>query len=163
MTDKPKFVSRDASNKVVPEPKLSQLYQDVILDHNRNPRNFKEILHPTVYSHGHNPLCGDDYKLYLQMDTEQRIQDVGFKGNGCAISKSSASILTTMVKGKTLEEATKLENNVLQLLTKPNVPAAVRDSSGKMKIFEGVKEFPVRVKCATLIWHALQDALKDVK
>lgn len=144
------------------EPKLSQLYQDVILDHNRNPRNFKELENPTAYSHGHNPLCGDDYHLYLHCATGGTIQDVGFKGQGCAISKASASMMTTMIKGKTLAEAEKMGADVLGLLTRDEVSQAAKENSGRMVIFEGVKKFPVRVKCATLIWHALADALKDI-
>ena len=144
----------------VPEPRLDHLYQEVILDHNRNPRNFKEIPNPVVYSHGHNPLCGDDYHLYVDV-AGGSIQDVGFKGRGCAISKSSASIMTTMIKGKTIEQAAKLDADVLRLLTEENVPPGIRENSGRMVIFDGVKEFPVRVKCATLAWHALADALKD--
>lgn len=144
----------------VPEPKLEHLYQEVILDHNRNPRNFKEISNPTAYSHGHNPLCGDDYHIYLKV-ADGSIQDVGFKGNGCAISKSSASIMTTMIKGKNVDQASKLDTDVLQLLTEENVSSSVRENSGRMVIFDGVKEFPVRVKCATLAWQALGDALKD--
>ncbi len=144
----------------VPEPRLENLYQEVILDHNRNPRNFKEIAHPTLYSHGHNPLCGDDYHLYLET-AGGSIKEVGFKGNGCAISKSSASIMTTLIKGKTVEEASRLKDSVLHLMTQDDVPPSVKESAGRMIIFEGVKEFPVRVKCATLAWHALGDALKD--
>lgn len=146
-----------------PEPKLNELYQDVILDHNRNPRNFKELEKPTAYSHGYNPLCGDDYHLYLQVGEGNVIQDIGFKGAGCAISKASASMMTTMIKGKKIEEIETLETNVMQLLTQQDVPPAVKETTGRMVIFEGVKQFPVRVKCATLIWHALADALKDVK
>ncbi len=146
-----------------PEPRLDHLYQEVILDHNRNPRNFKEIAKPTLYSHGHNPLCGDDYHLYLNVDAHRTIQDVGFKGNGCAISKSSASIMTTMIKGKTVDQAAKLDAEVLQLLTEDQVPPSIRENTGRMVIFDGVKEFPVRVKCATLAWHALADALKDAE
>jgi nitrogen fixation NifU-like protein len=147
----------------VPEPKLNQLYQDVILDHNRNPRNFKELQNPTAYSHGYNPLCGDDYHLFLNCAAGGTIEEVGFKGAGCAISKASASMMTTMIKGKTLAEAEKLGQEVVQLLTKEEVPQGVKENAGRMVIFEGVKQFPVRVKCATLIWHALADALKDVK
>ena len=147
----------------IPEPKLSQLYQDVILDHNRNPRNFKEIPSPTLYSHGRNPLCGDDYQLYIKVDSAGSIQDVGFKGAGCAISKSSASIMTTLVKGKSISQAQEVLSGVLELLTTEKASSDARQASGRMSIFEGVKEFPVRVKCATLIWHALADALKDLK
>lgn len=146
-----------------PEPKLEHLYQEVILDHNRNPRNFKEIHDPTFYSHGHNPLCGDDYHIYINVAGDNVIQDIGFHGKGCAISKASASIMTTMVKGKKLEDAVKLEADVLRLLTEENVSPAIRENSGRMVIFDGVKEFPVRVKCATLAWHALGDALKDAR
>jgi nitrogen fixation protein NifU and related proteins len=146
-----------------PEPKLSHLYQEVILDHNKNPRNFKELQNPSAYSHGYNPLCGDDYHLYVNSSGAGLIDDIGFKGNGCAISKASASMMTTMVKGKTLEQAGQLEKEVLQLLTKEDVPPSVKENTGRMVIFEGVKQFPVRVKCATLAWHALADALKDLK
>ncbi len=145
---------------MIPEPRLNNLYQEVILDHNKKPRNFKVLETPTNYSHGVNPLCGDDYHLYLQI-ADGVIQDVGFQGNGCAISKSSASLLTTLVKGKTPEEAAKLQESVLYLMTHDQVPEACKKEAGKMVIFEGVREFPVRVKCATLIWHALQDALND--
>ena len=147
----------------VPEPKLAQLYQEVILDHNRNPRNFKEITNPSAYSHGYNPLCGDDYHLYVNISVDGTIEDIGFNGSGCAISKASASMMTTMIKGKTLEQAEALEKDVLQLLTKEDVPQSLKENTGRMVIFEGVKQFPVRVKCATLIWHALADALKDMK
>lgn len=146
-----------------PEPKLSQLYQEVILDHNRNPRNFKELQNPTAYSHGYNPLCGDDYHLFLNSSGTGKIEEVGFTGNGCAISKASASMMTTMIKGKTLDEAIQLEEQVIQLLTKEEIPQAVKENTGRMVIFEGVKQFPVRVKCATLAWHALADAIKDLK
>lgn len=144
----------------VPEPKLEHLYQEVILDHNRNPRNFKELQNPTQYSHGYNPLCGDDYHLYLNV-ADGKIQDIGFQGNGCAISKSGASLMTSFVKGKTLEEAENLKEAFLELLTKDPTPQEAREKVGRLILFEGVKEFPVRVKCATLIWHALADALKD--
>jgi len=148
---------------MIPEPRLKQLYQDVILDHNRRPRNFKELANATQYAHGYNPLCGDDYHLYLVVDEKEIIQEVGFKGSGCAISKSSASMMTTFVKGKTVQEVAKLKDNFLVLMTQDDVPEAAKSEVGRMTIFEGVKEFPVRVKCATLIWHTLEDALKDVE
>jgi nitrogen fixation NifU-like protein len=147
----------------VPEPRLEHLYQEVILDHNRNPRNFKEIPDATQYSHGVNPLCGDDYHLYLKVDEQGIVQDVGFKGGGCAISKSSASIMTTLIKGKNVPDVEQLKENFLELMTKENISERVKSGVTRMIIFEGVKEFPVRVKCATLIWHALADALKDSK
>ena len=145
----------------VPEPRLGQLYQDVILDHNRRPRNFKEIASPTQYAHGVNPLCGDDFHLYLQVDPQGTIQDIGFQGNGCAISKASASMMTTLVKEKKLKDAEEMKNAFIEMLTKDNLESGTKDKVGRMTIFEGVKEFPVRVKCATLIWHTLGDALKD--
>ncbi|MBI3307623.1 MAG: SUF system NifU family Fe-S cluster assembly protein [Candidatus Omnitrophica bacterium] len=146
-----------------PEPKLGHLYQEVILDHNRRPRNFKEIPGATQYSHGKNPLCGDDYHLYLVTSPQGKIQDVGFQGAGCAISKSSASMMTSLIKDKSVSEAARLKDYFLDFMTKDPVTSEVKTGVGKLTLFEGVKEFPVRVKCATLIWHALQDALKDVK
>jgi nitrogen fixation protein NifU and related proteins len=137
---------------MIPEPNLGNLYQEVILDHNRKPRNFKEIPDATQYSHGVNPLCGDDYHLYLKVN-EGKVEDVGFQGGGCAISKSSASLMTSLIKGL-------LRNHFLQMMTSEREPS--ESEVGRMIIFKGVKEFPVRVKCATLIWHALGDALKDV-
>ena len=104
-----------------PEPRLDHLYQEVILDHNRQPRNFKKLVNPTQYSHGVNPLCGDDYHLYLVVDPGGIIQDVGFQGKGCAISKSSTSIMTTLVKGKSLQEAEKLQSNFIEFMTKDTV------------------------------------------
>lgn len=146
---------------MIPEPKLENLYQEVILDHNRRPRNFKELTDATQYSHGVNALCGDNYHLYLKVNPQGTIEDVAFQGAGCAISKSSASVMTSLIKGKTVAEAAALKENFLNLMTKENASVS-DDQVGRMIIFKGVKEFPVRVKCATLIWHALADALKDV-
>ena len=143
------------------EPRLEKLYQDVILDHNKNPRNYKEIQNPTQYSHGVNPLCGDDYHLYLKVDAQGKIEDIGFQGSGCAISKSSASLMTHFVKGKPVEEAEKIKKSFVELLTQDKVSQEAKDNVGRLILFEGVKEFPVRVKCATLIWHTLGDVLKD--
>ena len=143
------------------EVKLDDLYQEVILDHNRRPRNFHKLADANAYSHGVNPLCGDDYQLYLSVDDSGIIKKIGFEGQGCAISKSSASIMTTMIEGKSLKEAGDLQSNFIHLVTDSEVSESVRSKAGRLKIFEGVKQFPVRVKCATLIWHALADALKD--
>jgi len=143
------------------EIKLDDLYQEVILDHNRRPRNFHKLDDANAYSHGVNPLCGDDYELYLSVDSGGIIKKIGFQGQGCAISKSSASIMTTMIEGKSLKEAGELKDNFIHLLTDSNGSADTRSKVGKLKLFEGVKQFPVRVKCATLIWQALADALKD--
>ena len=143
--------------------KLDDLYQEVILDHNRHPRNFKKLADANAYSHGVNPLCGDDYHLYLYVDEDGFIKKAGFEGQGCAISKSSASILTTMIEGKSVKEAEALKHGFIDLLTTDSTSPDQKAVLGRLKIFEGVKKFPVRVKCATLIWHALGDALKDGK
>jgi nitrogen fixation NifU-like protein len=147
----------------VPEVKLDDLYQEVILDHNRNPRNFKKLDDANLYSHGFNPLCGDDYELYLRVDENGTIQKVGFQGAGCAISKSSASLMTASIEGRSAREAEDLRNGFVNLLTLERVSDEDRAKVGRLKFFEGVRHFPVRVKCATLAWHALGDALKDLK
>lgn len=146
---------------MIPEPKLKGLYQEVILDHNRKPRHFEELSDATQYSHGKNPLCGDDYHLYLKISKDGVLEKVGFKGAGCAISKSSASIMTTLIEGKKISEIRSLKDQFMKFMTQENADEAMRCEVDKMKIFEGVKEFPIRVKCATLIWHALADALGD--
>ena len=146
-----------------PEPQLDSLYQEVILDHNRRPRNFKLLEHPTQYCHGLNPLCGDEYHLYLIVDkAAQIVTDVGFQGQGCAISKASASIMTSEIKGKPVKEAISLKDAFIDMLTKDSISSAQKEKVGRLSMFEGVKEFPIRVKCATLAWRALEDALKGV-
>jgi len=147
----------------VPEPKLDQLYQEVILDHNRKPQNYKRLANATHHCHGINPLCGDDYYLDLVIDDEGTIQDIAFEGQGCAISKSSCSIMTTLIKGKPISEAAELKDNFVLFMVAKEVPQEAKERIGKMKIFEGVREFPVRIKCATLIWHALEGALNKKK
>lgn len=154
-------INAPLANGIAPEVKLDDLYQEVILDHNRRPRNFHKLDDANAYSHGVNPLCGDDYELYLSVDNSGIIRKAAFQGQGCAISKSSASILTTMVEGKSLKEAGELKENFIHLLTDPKESENTRSKVGKLKLFEGVRQFPVRVKCATLIWHALADAMKD--
>ncbi len=138
---------------------LMDLYQEIILDHNRQPRNFGEISEADHSARGHNPLCGDQLNVYAMLD-EGRIVDVRFDGSGCAISKASASLMTEAVKGKTLEEAKTLFEGFHELLTgDPSVRGEASADLGKLAVFEGVREFPVRVKCATLAWHTLQAAL----
>jgi nitrogen fixation NifU-like protein len=134
---------------------LSDLYQQVILDHCKNPRNFRELTQCSCSAQGHNPLCGDQLKLFLQMDGET-IKEVTFVGSGCCISKASASILTTAVTGKTRSEAKALFEQVHDLVTTGKVEGDV----GKLAVFAGVYRFPARVKCAILSWHALMSALK---
>lgn len=137
--------------------KLDQLYQEMILEHNKSPRNFGEIPHCTHQAHGVNPLCGDDYHVFINLD-QGRIQDIGFLGQGCAISKSSGSLMTQAVKGKTLQEAQTLKSQFLDLLLTQNQPDP---ALGKLKVFEGVKKYPIRVKCASLVWRAFESALSD--
>ena len=139
---------------------VDELYREVILDHFKSPKNKGKVISPNAQAEGVNPLCGDDYHLYLKVHGGN-IQEIGFKGSGCAISKSSASIMSTLIKGKSVEQAKNLRNAFLDMMTQDSFPQSRKEEVGKMMIFEGVKEFPVRVKCATLIWHALADALKD--
>ena len=137
---------------------INELYQEVILDHNKNPRNFREIETATQTANGHNPLCGDALKVYLEMENE-KVKDVSFLGSGCAISKASASIMTQTVKGKTREEAETMFDEFHQMVTGELDEETDENSLGKLKIFAGVREFPARVKCASLSWHTLHAAL----
>jgi nitrogen fixation NifU-like protein len=137
---------------------LNDLYQEVILDHNKNPRNFREIEHPTQTADGHTPLCGDALKVYLEMDDE-KVKDVAFLGSGCAISKASASMMTQTVKGKTRQEAERLFDEFHRMVTGDLDVEADENALGRLKIFAGVLEFPARVKCASLSWHTLHAAL----
>jgi nitrogen fixation NifU-like protein len=139
---------------------IGDIYQEVILDHNKNPRNFKVVTEANAYSHGHNPLCGDDYHLFLKIDNHGLIQDIGFQGQGCAISKSSASMMTTKVKGMSIKEAEKLTDHFIEMVTRECLQER-HQALGNLMVFEGVRKFPIRVKCATLIWRTLQDAIKN--
>ena len=134
---------------------LSDLYQQVILDHCKHPRNFRDLPAPTCSAQGHNPLCGDQLKLFLSLEGDV-ITDISFLGSGCCISKASASLLTEGVKGKTRAEVQKLFDQVHQMVTTGDVVGEV----GKLAVFAGVHKFPARVKCAILAWHALKAALK---
>ena len=145
----------------VGEVKLNDLYQEVILDHNKRPRNFKKLDDATSSAHGVNPLCGDDYHVYLKRDAQGVIQAVGFQGQGCAISKASASLMTSAVEGKKTKDAEILKDNFIHLLTDNTASEEVRAGVGRLRFFEGVKQFPIRVKCATLAWRALEQALKE--
>ncbi|MFN3307209.1 MAG: Fe-S cluster assembly sulfur transfer protein SufU [Candidatus Kapaibacteriota bacterium] len=137
---------------------IDALYEEVILDHNKNPRNFGVLEEATHKAVGHNPLCGDHVEIYLNVQNGV-VQDIKFKGIGCAISKASASIMTTVLKGKTLDEIQSLFDEFHHTLTsKPDEPVNT-EKLGKLAVFAGVRNFPVRVKCATLAWHTLIDAL----
>jgi nitrogen fixation protein NifU and related proteins len=136
---------------------LATLYQDLILDHNRAPRNYRSIENGSRRVEGHNPLCGDRLTVWLQMDGD-RIVDAAFQGSGCAISRASASLMTVAVKGKTRAEAEVLFERFRRLVTGSVTPDETQ-SLGKLAAFAGVVEFPARVKCASLSWHALRAAL----
>jgi nitrogen fixation protein NifU and related proteins len=139
---------------------LRELYQEVILDHNKRPRNFRTIEAPSRIAKGHNPLCGDRLTLYVTMDGD-RIADVAFEGSGCAISKASASLMTEAVKGKTVAEAEALFDRFHDLVTSaPDEPVAT-NGLGKLAVFAGVREYPARVKCASLAWHTMKNAVED--
>ena len=139
---------------------LRELYQQVILDHNKNPRNFREIA-DAKRGDGFNPLCCDHYTIFVQLDGDT-IKDVAFIGNGCAISKASASVMSSTVKGKSKEEAERLFDTFHKLVTGD---ASGLDAAelGRLAAFSGVSEFPARVKCATLAWHTLRTALEGSK
>ncbi len=135
------------------------LYQQVILDHNKSPRNFGVMEDPDFEAEGYNALCGDQFRVYLKMN-DGTIEEVQFDGSGCAISKSSASIMTTLLKGKTREEAELLFDNFKDMITSDPGTSFDAKDLGKLVVFGGVREFPIRVKCATLAWHTLLAALK---
>ena len=139
---------------------LRELYQEVILDHNKRPRNFRMIESPTRVAKGHNPLCGDRLTVYLNIDGD-RIADVAFEGSGCAISKASASLMTEAVKGKTVAEAEALFQRFHNLVTSPPDEPVSTNGLGKLAVFAGVREYPVRAKCASLAWHTMKNAVED--
>jgi len=133
---------------------LDELYQSLILDHNRTPRNFHKLEDATAHAEGRNPLCGDVFDVWLKV-ADERIVDVAFLGQGCAISKASASMMTQAIKGKTVAEVRELFDQFHQLVT---VGSAAQLPT-KLEVFRGVRAFPIRVKCATLSWHAMKAAL----
>jgi nitrogen fixation NifU-like protein len=137
---------------------LSELYQQVILDHNKKPRNFRKLETANHTAEGYNPLCGDQLTIYMNLE-DDRVTDVGFEGSGCAISKASASMMTQAVKGKSKEQAEALFNEFHSMVTGELDEENEENTLGNLKIFAGVREFPVRVKCATLPWHTMHAAL----
>jgi nitrogen fixation NifU-like protein len=139
---------------------LRELYQEVILDHAKRPRNFREIEAPTAKADGYNPLCGDRATVYLKLEGD-RVADASFKGAGCSISTASASLMTDALKGKTRAEAEALFDRFHRLVTSDPSRAAENAAPelGKLAVFAGVCEFPVRVKCASLAWHTMKAAL----
>jgi nitrogen fixation NifU-like protein len=137
---------------------LRELYQEVILDHNKSPRNFRKMEDATKQVEAYNPLCGDHYTIYVKMDGDV-IRDVSFDGAGCAISKASASVMSSMVKGKTKAEAEKLFQDFHKLVRGQLNPEENLEQLGKLAAFAGVSEFPARVKCASLAWHTMRAVL----
>lgn len=137
---------------------LNDLYQEVILDHNKNPRNYREIENADRTADGHNPLCGDQLTVFIDIE-DDKVKDVSFVGSGCAISKASASMMTQTVKGKTREEAEVLFDEFHRMVRGEMDEEAEDNHLGRLKIFAGVREFPARVKCASLSWHTMNAAL----
>ncbi len=140
---------------------LRALYQEVILDHNKSPRNFRAMADATSVVDGHNPLCGDHYTIYLKV-VDDVVKEVSFQGSGCAISKASASLMSTVMKGKTKAEAETLFQQFHRLVTGEPDPKANSEEFGRLNAFAGVSEFPARVKCAILAWHTVHSALQGI-
>ena len=139
---------------------LRELYQEVILDHSKRPRNFRELPGANRHAEGHNPLCGDRASVYLLVDGDV-VRDLSFQGSGCSISTASASMMTDALKGKTLAEAKTMFERFHELVTAdPSKAAAASSELGKLAVFAGVHEFPMRVKCASLAWHTMKAALE---
>lgn len=138
-----------------------ELYQQLILEHNRKPRNFRKLAEPTHFAEGFNPLCGDRYEVYLKVNADGIIEDVSFEGSGCAISKASASLMTEGVKGKPVAQAQSLFAEFRELLKGTDPTLAASPTLGKLRIFAGIWKYPSRVKCAGLSWHAMHAAVED--
>ena len=141
----------------------TELYLQVILEHNKKPRNFKKLDHATHNAEGYNPLCGDHLMVYLQVDGNNIIEDISFEGDGCAISKASSSMMTTAIKGKTVEEAKDLFKQFHQLVIGELNPEKDEHTLGKLAIFSSIWHFPARVKCASLPWHTMNGAFVNQK
>ncbi len=139
---------------------LRELYQTTILDHNKQPRNFRTVVPKTHEADGYNPLCGDRVTVQLSLSDDGIIQDVGFQGSGCAISTASASLMTEAVKGRPLGAVQELFDRFHRLVTVGPTEDPDLEAVGKLRVFAGVREFPMRVKCATLAWHTLRSAME---
>ena len=139
---------------------VRDLYQDMILEHSKKPRNFRSLPQANRKAEGYNPLCGDHFTVFLQLENDE-VKDISFEGSGCAISKASASMMTTSLKGKTKSQAQELFARFHRLVTSQATEAHDGADIGKLVVFSGVSEFPVRVKCATLAWHTMLAALEE--
>lgn len=147
-----------------PDVEFDDLYQEILLDHNRNPRNFREIPDAPCRAAGYNPLCGDRVQLFVRLageGDEAKIEEIAFQGEGCAISKASASMLTSNLKGKTLREARQIAEKFHRLLTAPKEERPDPSDLGELEAFAGVAEYPMRVKCATMAWHTFKEAVSS--
>ncbi len=142
------------------DQELRELYQQVILDHNKSPRNFRKIENANHFAEGFNPLCGDRIDIYVELEDDV-VKDISFQGSGCAISKASASLMSTIIKGKTLSEAEEIFEKFHKLITGKYGDENNIDELGKLAVFAGVKEFPSRVKCASLAWHTMKSAIRN--
>ena len=144
--------------------KLKELYQEIILDHGKNPRNLRKSENFNKDAKGHNPLCGDHVHVFLKIDENKKVEDISFEGHGCAISMASASIMTDLMKGKSEKEAKEIIDKFLDMIKEKddiNTNLLEEDEKTKLMSLGGVKNYPMRVKCATLSWHALSSALDD--
>ena len=139
----------------------NELYQQVILEHNKKPRNFRKMEDSTHNCHGYNPLCGDDYEIFLKVDEANVIKDLSFTGTGCAISNASTSLMTTYLKGKKIDEARVVFEEFHKMLLGEFDPENNEHHLGKLTLFLGVREFPSRIKCASLSWHTMIGALDN--
>ena len=143
---------------------LKELYQEIILDHGKNPRNLGKFENFNKDAKGHNPLCGDKVHIFLKLDENKKVNDIAFEGEGCAISMASASIMTDLMKGKSEKEAKEIINKFLDMIKEKDdidTKLVSEDEKTKLMSLGGVKNYPMRVKCATLSWHALSSALED--
>jgi nitrogen fixation NifU-like protein len=141
----------------------TELYQQVILEHNKKPKNFKKLEHLTHTAEGYNPLCGDHLHVYLHVNDANIIEDISFDGDGCAISKASSSMMTTALKGKSVAQAQDLFDQFHKLITGDLDPDKDQNTLGKLAVFSGIWHFPARVKCAILCWHTMNGAIKNEK
>jgi nitrogen fixation NifU-like protein len=139
---------------------LRELYQEVILDHSRHPHHFGALENATHTGEGYNPLCGDRVKIYMSLDGENRIADIAFEGKGCAISQASASMMTDMLVGRSVEEAESLMGGFLHLVKGEDANGLAADDRERLEVMGGISAFPMRVKCATLAWHTMKSALE---
>jgi len=144
---------------------MRELYQEVILDHGKSPRNFRAIEDAQFHAHGHNPMCGDQLEVFVSTDEDGRITDASFVGRGCAISVASASLMTEMLHGKTIEEARRMFDGFHEMCTTGGenpLESLDAEDADRLQVLSGVREFPMRVKCATLAWHTMNAATKGI-